>query len=87
MYRMVDFRDRFWMNRHNFESLVIKLAPYLERCDRDGCMMIYVEKQLLVYVKYVSTQITLQTIADIFGVCESTVFNLVKRISSVICSE
>lgn len=87
MYRMVDFRDRFWMNRHNFESLVIKLAPYFERCDRDGCMMIYVEKQLLVYVKYVSTQITLQTIADIFGVCESTVFNLVKRISSVICSE
>lgn len=87
MYRIDDFRDRFRMNRHDFESLVIKLAPYLERGDRDGCMKINVEKQLLIDVKYVSTQITLQTNADIFGVCEATVFNLVKRISSVICSE
>ncbi|XP_065942736.1 putative nuclease HARBI1 [Magallana gigas] len=87
MYRMVDLRDRFQMNRHTFESLVIKLAPYLARGVKDGCIKINVEKQLLIYVKYVSTQITLQTIADIFGVCEATVFNLVKRISSVICSE
>lgn len=47
-----------------------------------------VEKQnLLIYDKYVSTQLMLQTVADIFGVCGATVFNLVKSISSVICSE
>lgn len=66
MYRMDDLRDRFQMNRHTFESLVIKLAPYLARGVKDGCIKINVEKQLLIYVKYVSTQITLQTIADIF---------------------
>ena len=40
-----------------------------------------------IYVKYVSTQLTLQTIADILGVCEATIFDLVKRMSFVICSE
>ena len=55
--------------------------------DQDGSVKTTVENQLLIYVKYVSTQLTLQSIADLFGVCEATVFNLVKRISSVICSE
>lgn len=30
MYRIDDFRDRFWMNRYDFEFLVIKLVFYLE---------------------------------------------------------
>ena len=84
MCRMDDFRDRFRINMHTFESLVTKLAPYLMHGDQDGSVKTTVENQLLIYVKYVSTQLTLQSIADLFGVCEATVFNLVKRILSVI---
>jgi DNA-binding CsgD family transcriptional regulator len=44
-------------------------------------------KQLLIYIKYVSSQQTMQAIADLFGVCEATVYSLVGRITSVICTE
>ena len=36
VYRIDDFRDRFRMNRHTFESLVTKLAPYLMYGDQGG---------------------------------------------------
>lgn len=78
MYKKDGSHDRFRIDTG--ESLIIKLAPYLLHGDQEGCMKTTVAKQLLIYVKYVSTQLTLQ----IFAVCEASVFNLVfKRISSV----
>ncbi|XP_052080687.1 uncharacterized protein LOC127718674 [Mytilus californianus] len=47
-------------------------------------MKIPVDKQLLIYIRYVKSQQTMQSITDLFGVCEATVYSLVRRISSVI---
>lgn len=71
MYKMDnirDFQDKFRIKRPIFESLVIKLAPYLAYSDQNpACMEMYVENQLVMYVKYFATHKTLQGIEDIFG--------------------
>lgn len=85
MYKKDGSHDRFRIDTG--ESLIIKLAPYLLHGDQEGCMKTTVAKQLLIYVKYVFTQQTLQTIADLLGVCEAPVFNFVKCILSVICAD
>jgi len=44
------------------------------------------EKQVLIFIKYLSSQMPFQSIADNYGVCELTVFNIVKRLSDVVCA-
>lgn len=87
LYQIDDFRQRFRMNRDTFNELTETLSPILIHGDCDGSMKIPVDKQLLIYIKYVSSQQTMQTIGDLFGVCEATICNLVRRKSSVICDE
>lgn len=87
LYHVDDFRQRFRIHRDTFNRLTEELTPILILGDKDGFMKIPVEKQVLIYIKYASSQQTIQSIADLFGVCEATVHNLVKRISTVICSE
>lgn len=71
MYKMDDvrdFQDRSRIKKHIFEALVIKLAPYSAYSDQiPACMEMYVENQLVMYVKYFATHKTLQGIEDIFG--------------------
>ena len=40
---------------------------------------------LIIYVKYVSSLNSLQAIADLFGVCETTVHVIVKYVADIIC--
>ena len=40
---------------------------------------------LIIYVKYISSLNTLQAIADLFGVCETTVHFIVKYVAEMIC--
>ena len=40
---------------------------------------------LIIYVKYISSLNTLQAIADLFGVCETTVHVIVKYVAEIIC--
>lgn len=49
--------------------------------------LIPMEKQLLIFIRYISSQITIQNIADNFGVSEYTVFDIVERVSDEICEQ
>ncbi|XP_060562966.1 putative nuclease HARBI1 [Ruditapes philippinarum] len=55
------------------------MIPYIGKGE------ICVEKKLLIYVKYISTQQTYQALADIFGVCEYSVHKSIHEISEKIC--
>ena len=49
--------------------------------------LIPMEKQLSIFIRYISSQMTIQNIADNFGVSEYTVFDIVKRVSDEICEQ
>lgn len=87
LYQIDDFPERFRMHRETFHEFTERFSPVLMHGNRDGLMNIPVDKQLLIYIKYVSSQQTMQAIADLFGVCEATVYSPVRRITSVICTE
>ncbi|XP_071177496.1 putative nuclease HARBI1 [Mytilus edulis] len=76
------FRKRFRINPTTFNRLVEELRGYT----RDF-RSITLEKQVLIFIKYISSQMTLQAIADIFGVCEFSVFEIVRDLSDVICQK
>lgn len=79
-YTNGEFRKRFRMNRESFNSLLQDLMPYTEN------IIVPMEKQVLIFIKYLSSQMPFQSIADHYRVCEFTVFNIVKRLSDVICA-
>ena len=83
MYSVDEFKDRFRMSRTSFNQLTAELSPVL--LNRCKLLKIGPEKQLLIYVKYVSSLHTLQAIADLFGVCETTVHVIVKYVAEMIC--
>ena len=79
-YTNEEFRKRFRMNRESFNSLLQDLMPYKENS------IMPIEKQVLIFIKYLYSQMPFQSIADDYGVCEFTVFNIVKRLSDVVCT-
>lgn len=50
-------------------------------------MKVSVEKQLLIYIKYASSQQTLTEISDTYGVGEGTAHCIIHRTSSLICAD
>jgi hypothetical protein len=79
-YTNEEFRKRNRMNRESFNSLLQDLMPYKENS------IMPMEKQVLIFIKYLYSQMPFQSIADNYGVCEFTVFNIVKRLSDVVCA-
>ncbi|CAC5420384.1 unnamed protein product [Mytilus coruscus] len=76
------FRRRVRINPTTFNRLVEELRGFT----RDF-RSIKLEKPVLIFIKYISSQMTLQAIADIFGVCEYSVFEIVRDLSDVICQK
>jgi len=85
LYSIDDFRERFRVSRDTFDKFVIQMTPFL--MTKDIARGISVEKKLLVYIKYISTQLTFQCLADIFGICETTVHCIVHCVSKLISSK
>ena len=75
------------MNRSIFDKLVCHLSPKLLVGNKGGKMKVSVEKQLLIYIKYASSQKTLTEISDTYGVCEGTAHCIIHRTSSLICAD
>ncbi|XP_060563710.1 putative nuclease HARBI1 [Ruditapes philippinarum] len=82
-YTIDDFKDRFRMNRDTFEKLLHMMSPFLK--NSRGVHQITAEKKLLLFIKYLSTQTTFQQLADIFGVCETSVHSVIHDVSEMIC--
>ncbi|KAJ8315890.1 hypothetical protein KUTeg_006566 [Tegillarca granosa] len=87
LYMVDDFRDRFRMDRDTFDVILEQVTPRLLIGDRNCPVKISAEKQLLIYIKYLATQMTIQTLSDLFGVCEATIFRLIRKISGIICKD
>jgi hypothetical protein len=66
------------MHRESFNSLLQDLMPYKENS------IVPMEKQVLIFIKYLSNQMPFQSIADNYGVCEFTVLYLI--LSDVVCA-
>ena len=69
------------MRQETFTSL---LSIFQEFKDKT---IVSMEKQLLIFLRYLTTQMTIQAIADQFGVCEYKVFSIVKRLANIVCQE
>ena len=87
LYTLDDFRQRFRITRSTFDQVVILLSPKLIVGNKGGIMKVPVEKQLLIFIRYASSQQTLTEITDTFSVCEATIHAIVHRTLSIICSE
>lgn len=87
LYNHDDFRQRYRMNRSTFDKLVCHLSPKLLVGNKGGKMKVSVEKQLLIYIKYASSQQTLTEISDTYGVGEGTAHCIIHRTSSLICAD
>ena len=84
---MISDNDIIRMNRSIFDKLVCHLSPKLLVGNKGGKMKVSVEKQLLIYIKYASSQQTLTEISDTYGVCEGTAHYIIHRTSSLICAD
>ena len=84
---MISDNDIIRMNRSTFDKLVCHLSPKLLVGNKGGKMKLSIEKQLLIYIKYASSQQTLTEISDTYGVCEGTAHCIIHRTSSLICAD
>jgi hypothetical protein len=87
LYTLDDLRQHFRITRSTFDQIVILLSPKLIVGNKGGIMKVPVEKQLLIFIRYASSQQTLTEITDTFSVCEATIHAIVHRTLSIICSE
>jgi len=87
LYTLDDLRQHFRITRSTFDQIVILLSPKLIVGNKGGIMKVPVEKQLLIFIRYASSQQTLTEITDTFSVCEATIHTNVHRTLSIICSE
>ncbi|XP_045199193.2 putative nuclease HARBI1 [Mercenaria mercenaria] len=81
-YSIDDFQVRFRLSRTSFEQLVAELSTALSI--RSKKVKIGPEKQLLIFLKYLSSLHTLQEIADIFGASESSAHVIIKDVAKKI---
>ena len=87
LYTLDDLRQHFRITRSTFDQIVILLFPKSIVGNKGGIMKVPVEKQLLIFIRYASSQQTLTEITDTFSVCEATIHTIVHRTLSIICSE
>jgi hypothetical protein len=64
MYTEEEFRRRFRLMKATFVSILSMLLQF------KGKTIFSTEKQLLIFIGYLTNQMTIQVIADEFGVCE-----------------
>ncbi|CAC5357829.1 unnamed protein product [Mytilus coruscus] len=81
-YSKEEFRRCFRINPTTFHRLVGELRGFIK-----DFRSITIVKQVLIYIKYVSSQMTLQAMADIYGVCKYSVFQIVRDLAVVICEK
>ena len=84
---IISDNDIIRMNRSTFDKLVCHLSPKLLVGNKGGKMKVSVEKQLLIYIKYASSQQTLTEISDTYGVGEGTAHCIIHLTSSLICAD
>jgi hypothetical protein len=85
LYSLDDFRSIFRLSRHGFEILIKKLATtqafahrYVGRHQTD------ISEQCLLSLRYLGTQETLSSIADLFGLSEASAFLIIRRFCSAV---
>ena len=88
-YHPDDFKRHFRVSRRTFDLLVTALGhctniPKPTDCRRGGRVPVTVEKQLLLTLWMLSSQETIRSMGDRFGVCNASVYRIVKRVISAI---
>ena len=79
-----EWRENFRMSRENFLNLCDQLRPFLLRQRTNMRFPISVEKQVAVFLYYVSDEGRYRKVANSFGISRAAVSNIVKRVSMVI---
>jgi hypothetical protein len=79
LYTLDDLRQHFRITRSTFDQIVILLSPKLIVGNKGGIMKVPVEKQLLIFIRYASSQQTLTEITDTFSVCEATIHAVINN--------
>lgn len=82
-YTDYDFKKHFRITRRSYEALVFQLDPFL--CDKQhhgGKEVIPPEKQILIFIWYLSNQDSIREIAQLFNVSTSTAHGIIARVAS-----
>jgi hypothetical protein len=77
-YTNEEFRKRFRMNRESFNSLLQDLMPYKENS------IVPMEKQVLIFIKYLSSQMPLLITMEFSLITTNSPFILFKYICTLI---
>ena len=79
-----EWRENFRMSRENFLNLCDQLRPFLLQQWTNMRIPISVEKQVAVFLYYVSYEGRYRKVANSFGISRAAVSNIVKIVSMVI---
>ena len=85
-YLNIDFRRDFRISQDTFHSLFTHLKPALQYHEYSGFGHegLSVEKQILLFLWYLSNQDSMREVSRLFGVSKSTVHKCVRRVSEAI---
>ena len=85
-YSNKEFRRDFRINKDTFNKIKERLTPILQYEDREsGKPGLSVEKQILVFLWYISNQDVIREIGRLFGISTSTAHTCIRRVASALC--
>lgn len=82
-FSSTDFRMHFRIDRATFEIILQTIAPHLTSNNVSGKEQIPPEKQLLLFIWYISNQESMREAANLFGISISTVHGTVLKVCHV----
>ena len=82
-FSSTDFRMHFRIDRATLEIILQTIAPHLTSNNVSGKEQIPPEKQLLLFIWYISNQESMREAANLFGISISTVHETVLKVCHV----
>ena len=82
-FSSTDFRVHFRIDRATFEIILQTIAPHLTSNNVSGKEQIPPEKQLLLFIWYISNQESMREAANLFDISISTVHGTVLKVCHV----
>ena len=79
-----DFVTHYRISRRVFDEILLRITPQLLRTHTGGVEQVAPNKQLFVFLCYMSNMETMREVGHYFGLSKSTVHGIIRRASSTL---
>ncbi|XP_065190626.1 uncharacterized protein LOC135821556 [Sycon ciliatum] len=79
-----EYKENFRMKKVNFDKLFNDLRPFIQKQDTNMRKSIAVDKQVAIFLYYISDEVRFRKTANAFGVSRAAVSQIVRRVSKAI---